>query len=53
MSFSTLRPVALLAAAAAEEETYSPREFLSGAWLIGIVALVLLILLIAWLIRKL
>ena len=50
MSLSTLRAMALLAA---EEETYSPREFLSGAWLIGIVALVLMILLVVWLIRKL
>ena len=50
MSHTSLLAAALLAA---EEETYSPREFLSGARLFAIVALVLMILLIVWLIRKL
>ena len=52
MSPSTPLAVGMLLAAA-DEDTYTLREFVGGAGLIGVVALALLILLIVWLVRRL
>ena len=50
MSLYTLHTLGVLLA---EDETYSPRELLSGARWIGIVALILMVAFVVWLIRRL